>query len=163
MGVKEAGRGLNNRSRTIVNQDLVEVTGRISDEGGEFDANILGLHVLGERERKLLLLASGDLNVVLDGSQVADDASISGAVLGDLLHGVERTGNEGDRDGVGILVVDLNDSLGRTPVDELNAEDFGLGEDGLDISVEGSLGGGIDDRSVLWRMLVQCCAIKELA
>jgi hypothetical protein len=132
-----------------VNQDLVEVTGRISDEGGELDANILGLHILGERERKLLLLASGDLNVVLDGSQVADDASISGAVLGDLLQGVERTGNKGDRDGVGILVVDLNDSLGRTSVDELNAEDFGLGEDSLDISVEGSLGSGIDDRSVL--------------
>jgi hypothetical protein len=121
------------------------------------------LHVLGERERKLLLLASGDLDVVLDGSQVADDTSISGAVLGDLLHGIERTGNEGDRDRVGILVVDLNDSLGRASVDELQAEDFGLGEDGLDISVEGSLGSGIDDRSVLWRMSVPCCAIKELA
>jgi hypothetical protein len=33
LGVKEAGGGLNNRSRTIVNQDLVEVTSRISDEG----------------------------------------------------------------------------------------------------------------------------------
>lgn len=149
LGVKEAGGSLDDGSRTVVNQDLVEVASGISDDSGELNADLLRLHVLGERERKLLLLAGRDLNVVLDGGQVAHDAGVAGAVLGKLLHGVERASDEGDIDSIGILVVDLDDSLGRTTVDELDTENISFGESSLDISLERSLGSGIGFRSVL--------------
>lgn len=122
LGVKKAGRSLNDGGRAIVDQDLVEGTGRVRDKGLELDANLLRLHILSEREGKLLLLAGGDLNVVLNGRQVANDADILGAVLRKLLKGVERARDESDLDRVGVLIGDLNDSLGRTTVDELHAE-----------------------------------------
>ena len=132
-----------------MDQDLVEVAGRVRDESLELNANLLRLHVLGKREGKLLLLASRDLNVVLDGSQVADDADVAGAVLRELLKGVEGTGDESDLDRVGVLVGDLNDSLGRATVDKLHAENVGFGESSLDLGLEGSLGNGIGLRGVL--------------
>lgn len=138
-----------------MNQDLVEIASGISDDSGELNADLLRLHVLGERERKLLLLAGRDLNVVLDRGQVAHDAGVAGAVLGKLLHGVERASDEGDIDSIGILVVDLDDSLGRTTVDELDTENISFGESSLDISLERSLGSGIGFRSVLyWKLAI---------
>lgn len=149
LGVEEAGGGLNDGGRAIVDQDLVEGTGRVRNESLELNANLLRLHVLSEREGKLLLLAGGDLDVVLNSRQVADDAGVAGAVLREILEGVQRARDKGDLDGVGILVGDLNDSLGRAAVDELDAEDVGFRESSLDLGLEGSLGSGIGIRGVL--------------
>jgi hypothetical protein len=153
LGVKEAGGSLDDGSRTVVNQDLVEVASRISNDSRELNADLLGLHILSKRERKLLLLASRDLNVVLNRGQVAHNTGITGAVLGKLLHGVERASDEGDIDSIGVIVVDLDDSLRRTTVDELDTEDVGFRESSLDISLERGLGSGIGLRSVLYEML----------
>jgi hypothetical protein len=149
LGVEEAGGSLNDGGRTVVDQDLVEVASRVRDESLELNANLLRLHVLSKREGKLLLLAGGDLNVVLDGSQVANNADVTGAVLRELLKGVEGTGDESDLDRVGILVGDLNNSLGRATVDKLHAENVGFGESSLDLGLEGSLGNGIGISGVL--------------
>jgi hypothetical protein len=149
LGVKEAGGSLNDGGRAIVDQNLVKGTGRVRNESLELDANLLRLHVLSEREGKLLLLAGGDLNVVLNGRQVADDAGVAGAVLRKVLEGVQRARDERDLDGIGVLVGDLDDSLGRATVDKLDAENVGFRESGLDLSLEGSLGSGIGIRGVL--------------
>jgi hypothetical protein len=147
--VEEAGGGLNDGGRAIMDQDLVEGTIGVRNESLELNANLLRLHVLSEREGKLLLLASGDLNVVLDGRQVTDDAGVTRAVLRKILKSVQRARDEGNLDGVGVLVGDLNDSLGRATVDELYAENVGFREGSLDLGLEGSLGSGIGIRSIL--------------
>ena len=134
-----------------MDQDLVEVASRVRDKSLELNANLLRLHILSKREGKLLLLAGGDLNVVLNGSQVANNADVAGAVLRELLKGVEGAGDESDLDRVGVLVGDLNDSLGRATVDKLHAENVGFGESSLDLGLEGSLGNGIGIRGVLQR------------
>jgi hypothetical protein len=137
-----------------VDQDLVEGTSRVRNESLKLNANLLRLHILSEREGKLLLLAGWDLNVVLNGRQVSDNAGVTGAVLGKVLESVQRARDEGDLDGVGVLVGDLDDSLGRATVDKLHAENVGFGERSLDLGLKGSLGSGIGIRGVLNREIV---------
>lgn len=73
LGVKDAGWGLDDASQTAVSLDLEDLTLGVPDDGQKADDNILGLHVQNERERQRLRFAGGNLDVVLDGGQVAKD------------------------------------------------------------------------------------------
>lgn len=165
LGVEEASGSLNNGSGSVVGLDLVDVALGVRDDGDKTEENILRLHVEGKGEGELLLLAGGDLEVVLDGRQVADDGLVGGLVGGELLGGGEGAADKGDLDGARVAVVDLDDGLCGTAVDELDAKDVGLGEAGLDIGLErGDIGGrGVGVRSVLGRMSAVFPAMKSRA
>lgn len=145
--------------------DLVDVALGVGDDSDKTEENILRLHVEGKGEGKLLLLAGGDLEVVLDGRQVADDGLVGGLLGGKLLGGGEGATDKGDLDGAIVAVVDLDDSLCGTAVDELDAKDVGLGEAGADIGLElGDIGRrGVGIRSVLGKVLVAFLAMKSKA
>lgn len=116
----------------------------VGDDSDELNKDILGVHVDGEGVGKLLLLASLNLEVVGDRGEVADNLLVSRGVLGELLGGGEDTSDESDIDGLAVVVGDLDDGLDGATVDELHAEDVGLGKGGGDIGEErgGSDGGG---------------------
>lgn len=137
----------------------------VGDDSDKAEENILRLHVEGKGEGELLLLAGGDLDVVLDGRQVADDGLVGGLLGGELLGGGEGAADKGDLDGAIVAVVDLDDSLCGTAVDELDAKDVGLGEAGADIGLE--LGDirrrGVGIRSVLGNVLVVFLAMESRA
>lgn len=126
--VKEAGRGLNDGGGSVVSLELVDIAVGVGDNSNKLEKDILGLHVEGEGERKLLLLTSLNGEVVRDSSQVTDDALVGGLVSGKLLGGSELATNEGDLDGSLVAVLDLNNSLGRSAIDKLDAKDVGVGE-----------------------------------
>lgn len=137
----------------------------VGDDSDKTEENILRLHVEGKGEGELLLLAGGDLEVVLDGRQVADDGLVGGLLGGELLGGGEGASDKGDLDGAIVAVVDLDDGLCGTTVDELDAKDVGLGEAGADIGLKGGDIGrrGVGIRSVLENVLAVFLAMESRA
>lgn len=144
LGVEEASGSLNDGGSGVGGLDLVDGTLGVGDDSDELNKDILGVHVDGEGVGKLLLLASLNLEVVGDRGEVADNLLVSRGVLGELLGGGEDTSDESDIDGLAVVVGDLDDGLDGATVDELHAEDVGLGKGGGDIGEErgGSDGGG---------------------
>lgn len=71
--VEDAGGGLDNAGQTAVSLDLEDLTLGVGKDSEEFDNDILGLHVQDKREGQGLSLAGGDLDIVADGRQVAED------------------------------------------------------------------------------------------
>ena len=49
---------------------------------------------------------------------------------------MQGTGEEGEGEGSGLAVGDGDESLGRVAVDELDAEDVGVGEGGGEVGVQ---------------------------
>jgi hypothetical protein len=86
----------------------------------------------GEVICQALVRSGRDLDVVLSGGQIADDGA-RGNVR-------QRSTDDPHKYGLGLEVVDEKDGLSRVPVDELDTEDFGLGEGGADLNVELWLG-----------------------
>jgi hypothetical protein len=76
-----------------------------------------------------LLLAGGDADAVFLGGEVLEDLGLVGL-------GGERAADDQDLDGLGLLVVDIEDGAGGVAVDELDAKDLCLGEGGGDVDVE---------------------------
>jgi hypothetical protein len=76
-----------------------------------------------------LLLARGDADAVLLGGEVLEDLGLVGL-------GGERAADDQDLDGLGLLVVDIEDGAGGVAVDELDAEDLCLREGGGDVDVK---------------------------
>lgn len=134
--VKDAGRGLNNADGLVGGLDLEDLVRAVGDDGHDVEADVLGVHVEGERVRQGLLLAGGDGGLVLDGAEVAQDAGGRVRVGGELLQRVQGAAQEHDLDGLGLVVGDVHHGLGRAAVDELHAEDVGLGEGGGDIGLQ---------------------------
>lgn len=150
LGVKEAHGSLDDGGQVVKGRDLEDVALGAGDDSGELDADVLGLHVEGEGVGEALALAGGDLDVVLDGGEVVDDALVGGGVLGEVLGGDEGAGNEGDLQGPVLAVVDLDEGVGRAAVDQLDTEDVGLGEGRGDLGVEhGGVSGGGTGLSIL--------------
>lgn len=137
LGVEEAGGSLNDSGGAIENGKGEDVALSVGDDSHEVDLHILRLHVLRERVRDLLGLASRNLEVVLGGGQVAQDALVGRGVGGKLLGGVKSTGEEGEGEGGGLAVGDGDEGLGRVAVDELDAEDVGVWEGGGKVGVQG--------------------------
>lgn len=122
LGVKDAGGGLDDGSQAVVSLDLEDLTLGVSDDSQKADNNILGLHVQNERERQRLGLASRNLDLVLDSGQVAKDTGPGGRILRQWLCGRQRSADEGKLDWLNLMVRDLDDRLGRVPVDELDTK-----------------------------------------
>lgn len=135
--IEEARRSLDNGGRGVCGLDLVDAARGVGEDGDELDVDVLGVHVLREGVGQVLLLAGGHLNVVLGGGEVADDGLVGEGVLGEPARGHEGAGHEGQLDRVGVVVGDVDEGARRAAVDELNAEDVGLGEAGRDFGEEG--------------------------
>lgn len=116
--------------------NLKNLAGRVGDEGNKLDLDILGHHIQDKVVRESLLLASRNLGLEPSGSQVAHNVGVEGRVLGQRLSGLESTANESDLDGAILLVGDVDKSPGDLAVHELDAEDVGIGEGGLDIGLQ---------------------------
>ena len=141
--IKEADGRVNNSRLVLQRGHLVHIALSIRDERHELDIHILGVDIQRKRVRELLLLAGLDLDVVRHGREVAHDALVAGRVGGQVLGGGEGPGHEDDLDGVRLVVVDLDEGVDGAAVDELDAEDVGVGEGGLDVGVEdGGVGWG---------------------
>jgi len=135
--VEEAGGRLDDARRTAVSLDLEDLVGsRVADDGDQLDDDVLGHHVEDELEGQLVLLAGGDRDVVPDGSQVAEDGGGCGGVLGQRLGGLEHATDEGDVNWRLLVVGDLDQGLGDTAIDNLDAEDVGIREGRLDVGLE---------------------------
>ena len=131
--VEPADRSLNNADGLVVNLASVDLAGGALEDGGEVQAQVLGVHLGRERVGKGLLLACGDADAVFLGGEVLEDLGLVGL-------GGERAADDQDLDGLGLLVVDIEDGAGGVAVDELDAEDLCLREGGGDFDIEvGSL------------------------
>ena len=85
------------------------------------------------------MLAGGDGDAIALRGQVAQDGRDLRRA-GDINGSGERATDDQDGDGLGFLVVDVEDGAGGVAVDELDAEDLCLREGGLDVDVDvGSL------------------------
>jgi hypothetical protein len=129
LGVEDAGRRLNDGDSLVVYRHGEESALVVLENGDEVQAHILGVHIGTEAIRDSLLCTGGDLNVELLCSQVAQNLCIGGGIL----H--QRTTNDGNTDGLWLVVGDGEDSLGGMSVDELHAEDLGLWERGGDLDI----------------------------
>jgi hypothetical protein len=143
LGVEDARGWLDDAGQTVVSLNLENLALGVRDDGQEVDNNILGLHVQDERERQRLLLASGNLNVVLDGGQVAKNTSHRGRILRQWLCGRQRPAHKSELDWLVLVVRYLDDRLGGVAIDKLDTK-AGVGEVRGDIDLQvGDLGSGV--------------------
>jgi hypothetical protein len=99
------------------------------------------VHIDLESVGEGLLLARGDLDAILLGGQVANDARAGWVEVGS----PQGAANELHSDRVGLFVGEGQNGFGGDVVDQFDAEDFGGGEGGCDGDVErGSLIGVLD-------------------
>ena len=97
------------------------------------------VHLSRERVSESLVLAGGDGDAIALGGQVAQNGRGIRRAR-DIDGSGERATDDQDGDGLGFLVVDVEDGAGGVAVDELDAEDLCLREGGLDVDVDvGSL------------------------
>jgi hypothetical protein len=137
--VEPAHGSLDDADSLVVDLASVDLAGGALENGGEVQAEILRVHLSRERVGEGLVLAGGDGDAIALGGQVAQDGRDLRRT-GDIDGGGERATNDQDGNGLGFLVVDVEDGAGGVAVDELNAEDFCLREGGLDVDVDvGSL------------------------
>lgn len=137
LGVKQAGGRLDDARGAAVGLDLEDlVGGRVGDNGDQLHDDILRHHVEDELEGELVLLAGGDRDVVPDGRQVADDGGGGRGVIGQRLGRLERATNKGHVNWRVLMVGNLDQCLGDTAVDDLDAEDVGIGEGRLNVGLE---------------------------
>ena len=138
--VEPADGSLNNADGLVVDLASVDLTRSALEHGGEVQAQVLGVHLGRERVGEGLLLACGDAHAVLLRGEVPENLGLVG------LSG-ERAADNQDLDGLGLLVVDIEDGAGGVAVDELDAEDLCVREGGgdVDVDVGGLLLAGVFD------------------
>jgi hypothetical protein len=132
----EPGQGcLNDADSLVVDLLGVNLTSCTLQHGGDVQAQVLRVHLGRERVGESLVLAGGDGDAIALGGQVAQDG-------GDLrcarnIDGSgKRAADNQDLDGLGLLVVDIENGAGRAAVDELDAKDLCVRERGLDVDVD---------------------------
>lgn len=135
LGVKNAGRRLDNAGQAAVSFDLEGAVLLVTNNGDEVENNILRLHVESERERQGAGLAGSNIDIIAQGRQVAEDAGRGGSILGQWLRGREHAADKDEIDGTLLMVGDLDDRPGRVAVHELDAK-VRVGEGRLDVDVQ---------------------------
>jgi hypothetical protein len=106
---------------------------------GDVQAQVLRVHLGRERVGESFVLAGGDGDAIALGGQVAQDGGDLRCARNIDGSGEGATDNH-DLDGLGLLVVDIENGAGRAAVDELNAKDLCVREGSLDVDVDvGSL------------------------
>jgi hypothetical protein len=127
--VEPADGSLNNADGLVVDLASVDLAGGALEHGGEVQAEVLRVHLGRERVGEGFLLACGDAHAVFLGGEVLEDLGLIGL-------GGERAADNQDLDGLGLLVVDIENGAGGVSVDELNAKDLCLRERGGDFDIE---------------------------
>lgn len=128
--------------------NLVQVAVGVCNDRRKLQLHILGLHIQRKGVREALGLASLNGEVVLHGSEVADDALVGGSSRGELLGDGEDAGQEGELDGTIFFVGNFDEGLCRAAVDEAHAEDVGVGEGGFEVGGELGLLAAVGDGGV---------------
>ncbi len=142
LGVEEAGGSLDNAGQAAVDLHLEDLALGVRHDSLELQNDVLGVHVQDEVEGERLGFAGGDRDVVSHSRQVADHAGRLRSVLGQRLGGPKLATHDRDLNGPILVVGDLDQSSCRPAVDELDAEDVGIGKGRLDVGLElGSCGG----------------------
>lgn len=151
LGVKEADGSLDNGRLVVENDDGDDVAIAVGNNGSELDHHILGLLVEGEGEWESLLLASLNLGAVLHRGDVVQDGLVGRSFGRELLGVLDVAGDEGDDDWASLLVLNINEGIGRAAVQDLDAKNVRVGEARLDLRIEGGrlsgrggLGVGLD-------------------
>jgi hypothetical protein len=127
--VEPADGRLNNADGLVVDLAGVDLAGGALEHRGEVQAQVLGVHLGRERVGESLLLARGNADAVFLRGEVLEDCGLVGL-------GGERAADNHDLDGLGLLVVDIEDGASRVAVDELDAEDLCIREGGGDVDVD---------------------------
>lgn len=123
--VEDAGIGFDNGDGTVEGRKREEGVLR-ANNGGQVQSEILWVHVGGEAEGQALLLSRGDFDGILVGCQVANDARRRSWI-----GGPQTATNELNGDWIGLFIGEGEDGLGLLAIDQLNAEDFSIGEAGF--------------------------------
>lgn len=144
--IEPANRRLNNADSLVVDLTSVDLACSALQHGGEVQAQVLRVHLSRERVCESLALAGGDRDAIALGGEVAEDGRDLRRAR-DVYGSGERAANDQDLDGLGLLVVDVEDGTGGVAVHELDAEDLCLREGGgnVDIDVGRGLGRGVLD------------------
>lgn len=129
MRVEPADGSLNNADSLVVNLASVNLTGSALEHGRNVQAQVLRVHLGRERVGESLLLACRNAHTELLCGEVPEDLGLIG------LSG-ERAADNQDLNGLGFLVVDIEDGARGVAVDELHAEDLCLRERGGDVDVD---------------------------
>ena len=101
------------------------------------------MHIENKGVGQRLLLASGNSGLVLNRGQVAEDGGIGGGIGVEWLRPHELAAEEGNLNGLVFIVGDVNNSLSRAAIDQLDTEDIGLRESGDNLGVQLSFRGDI--------------------
>lgn len=161
--VEDVDRGVDNGGSVAVGDDLEQLAGGVGDNGHEVEAQLTRLQVEDEVVGVAALLAGLQEGVLgaleADSGQVDDDVRGGGHALGERPGVDEGAAEDGDADGGVLVVGDLDDGLGGAAVDQLKAEDVGLGELGVDIDLDlgrglgqGLLGSLLAEKSLVSKM-----------
>ena len=124
--VEDAGRGLDDGDGLVVGGESEEVVLLVLEHSHELQTDVLGMHLGREAVGQRLLLAGGDYQAIALAGEIAQDVRLVASVLD------QRSADNGDGNGLGLLVVDGQAGLGRVAVDQLDAEDLRLREAGRD-------------------------------
>lgn len=132
----EPGHGsLNDADGLVVDLAGVDLAGSALEHGGEVQAQVLRVHLGCEGVGEGLVLAGGDGDAIALGGQVAQDGGDLRRA-GNIDGGGEGATNDQDLNGLGLLVMHIEDGAGGVAVDELDAEDLCFREGGLDVDVD---------------------------
>lgn len=116
--VEEASSRFHNRNGLVVHRNSEEAVLVVAQNRHKLQTQILGVELGGEAVRNRLLRTSRDLDGVLLGGQVADDAGLPALLQR------QRSADDGDANGRGLVVGDGKASFGGMAVDELDAKDL---------------------------------------
>ena len=115
--VKDASLRFNNANGAVVGVDGEETAFTVGDHGSQRESEVLGVHLGGKTVAQTLLLASGNIDAVPSGSQVANQLAL-------LIQGRQSTANEVDSHRRSFIVGEGNQCLRGVAIDKLHAEDL---------------------------------------
>lgn len=142
LGIKDTSRCLNDADSLIVDLHRVERILVILQHSRDIELQVLRMQLRREGVRQGLALASWNLDVVPLHGQVADDLRPCSI---ETRHCHQRAADEGHGHGLRLFIGEGEDGAGGVAVDQLDAEDFSLGEGGRDFDFEVRRGGGVFD------------------
>jgi hypothetical protein len=131
--IEDASIGLDNVDSPIESLEGVEHILLIANNSCQVQAQLLRMHINDKVVWDSSLFARGNLNPILDGGQVSDNARAFWVEV----WSPETTANEGDNHRLGLIVGEGQDCFGWLPIDQLDAKDLSSWEGGRDSYVEG--------------------------
>lgn len=115
--VENASLRFDNTDSPVIGVNVVQVSSG-SDDRGELESQVLGMHLRRKGIAQTLLLPSRNLDAVLGGGQVANNAALLVVKI------PQRAANKVDRNRRRLPVGDGDQRLGGLAIDELDAENL---------------------------------------